>query len=139
MSAAAHFLQLIADLVEICTIDEGAQIFAYLENCVPLMKARLNFESMGSPPKLAVLRICNQLLRRLSKAHHVMLAGRIHIFLSLILPSTDRSAVNATGLVNESHAINIADAEVCTPHLFQCTKFFSVAGAGVVVPELLRL
>ena len=73
------------------------------------LKAKFSFEAPSAPTKLALLRICNLLLRRLSRARHVLLAGRIHIFLAQILPSTDRSAVNANGNVNESHALEFED------------------------------
>lgn len=106
---AALFLHLINEIVEVSAIDEGAETFLYLEGCVPYMKAKFSFEAASAPTKLLILRICNMLLRRLSRAHHVLLAGRIHIFLSQILPSTDRSAVNANGNVNESHALDIED------------------------------
>ena len=107
--AAVLFLSLISDLVETCTIDEGTDIFLYLEKCVPFMKAKFNFEPQASTAKLSVLRICNMLLRRLSRASHVQLAGRIHLFLAQILPSTDRSSVNANGMVNDSHTVEIED------------------------------
>lgn len=103
--------------MELCIIDEGADIFLYLEACVPDLKSRFSFETQGAAPKLNVLKICNTLLRRLSRAQHVQLAGRIHLFLSQLLPAMDRSAVNSMGNVNDSHAIEIEDVPEASPDL----------------------
>lgn len=103
--SAALFLSLIIDVADASAIDDAQDIFLYLEKCVPFLKAKFNFTAASAPVKLLLLRICNMLLRRLSRAQHVLLAGRIHIFLAQILPSTDRSAVNANGSVNEAHAL----------------------------------
>lgn len=115
---AALFLTLIAEVVESSAIDDGVETFLYLEQCVPFMKAKFSFEAPSAPTKLALLRICNMMLRRLSRAQHVLLAGRIHIFLSQILPSTDRSAVNANGNINDSHALEPEDvpevSQICS-------------------------
>ncbi len=109
-------MDLISEVVETSAIDGAAEVFQYLEGCVSHLKAKFSFEAPSAPTKLALLRICNMLLRRLSRARHVLLAGRIHIFLAQILPSTDRSAVNANGNINESHALEFEDvSEVCWP------------------------
>ena len=49
--------------MEQCTIEEAELVFTYLETRIhTLRKMHSSFEK--SPAKLAVLRICNQLLRR---------------------------------------------------------------------------
>lgn len=51
------------DIIEQSTIAEGELVFKYLETRIEaLRRVHVSFEK--SPAKLAVLRICNQLLRR---------------------------------------------------------------------------
>jgi THO complex subunit 1 len=49
---------------------------------------------------LVLLRICNELLRRLSKTQNRMTCGRIRIFLSCAFPLCERSGVNIRGYFN---------------------------------------
>ncbi|KAG5539248.1 hypothetical protein RHGRI_019716 [Rhododendron griersonianum] len=53
--------------------------------------------------KLVMLRTCNQLLRRLSKANDVVFCGRIIMFLAHFFPLSERSAVNIKGVFNTSN------------------------------------
>ncbi|KAL3516360.1 hypothetical protein ACH5RR_023262 [Cinchona calisaya] len=50
-----------------------------------------------------MLRTCNQLLRRLSKANDVVFCGRIIMFLAHFFPLSERSAVNIKGVFNTSN------------------------------------
>jgi THO complex subunit 1 len=50
-----------------------------------------------------MLRTCNQLLRRLSKANDVVFCGRIVMFLAHFFPLSERSAVNIKGVFNTSN------------------------------------
>ncbi len=49
---------------------------------------------------LVLLRLCNELMRRLSKSKHTVFCGRILIYLSSVFPLRDRSGVNYKGDVN---------------------------------------
>ncbi|KAJ0605153.1 putative THO complex, subunit THOC1 protein [Helianthus annuus] len=53
-----------------------------------------------------MLRTCNQLLRRLSKANDVVFCGRIIMFLAHFFPLSERSAVNIKGVFNVSNETN---------------------------------
>jgi len=53
---------------------------------------------------LAILRACNELLRRLSRAEDTVFCGRVFIFLFQSFPLGDRSSVNLRG---EYHVDNI--------------------------------
>lgn len=78
-----------------------------------------NFGSATSHSKLSVLRICNQLLRRLSRASSSELCGRILMFLTRLLPLLDRSGLNVQGQFNTSHSTPVEDVpevSLC-PHL----------------------
>lgn len=60
---AALTYTLMEDIVDQCTVDEAELVFAYLETRLQtLRKIHANFKK--SPAKMAVLRICNQMLRR---------------------------------------------------------------------------
>ncbi len=57
------------------------------------------------------LRMCNNLLRRLSKAQNTVLCGRISLFLARFLPLDDRSGVNLTAAVNSTNTTPVEDPE----------------------------
>lgn len=48
---------------------------------------------------LCLLKMCNALLRRLSKTHNSVFCGKILVFLSFIFSLSERSAVNLSGKV----------------------------------------
>lgn len=50
--------------------------------------------------KLALLRIANSLLRRLSNTQNTVFCGRILMFLAYVYPLSERSGVNVTGTFN---------------------------------------
>ena len=52
--------------MELCTIEEAEGVFGYLESRLDRLRAMFNFTATAHS-KLSVLRICNQLLRRLSR------------------------------------------------------------------------
>ena len=60
---------------------------------------------------LYTLRLCNSLLRRISKTSEPQFCGKILVFLSSTFPLTERSAVNLRGHVNLDHPI-LLDAAV---------------------------
>ncbi|CAM6117072.1 unnamed protein product [Calypogeia fissa] len=91
--------QLLEDLTEVSTIKDCKEVFGYIEG---------KQETLGKPElfgrgKLVMLRTCNQLLRRLSKANDVVFCGRILMFLAHFFPLSERSAVNIKGIFNTSN------------------------------------
>ena len=57
-------------------------------------------ESMLQAGKNYLLRMCNNLLRRLSTSRNTVLCGRIHLFLAHLLPLDEKSALNIMGAFN---------------------------------------
>lgn len=91
--------QLLEDLTEMSTMKNCKDIFAYIESKQDI----LGKQELFARGKLVMLRTCNQLLRRLSKASDVVFCGRILMFLAHFFPLSERSAVNIKGVFNTSN------------------------------------
>jgi len=91
---SALTLWLVEELLDSQTIDGCRLVFDYLES------RRHDFEKN----KLIVLRSCNELLRRLSRAEDAVFCGRVFLFLFQSFPLGDKSAVNLRG---EFHTENV--------------------------------
>lgn len=80
-------------------------MFAYLPPITHLLcvfKTQSDFiPGAGRTTKasLCLLKICNALLRRLSKTHNSVFCGKILVFLSFTFALSERSAVNLSGTV----------------------------------------
>lgn len=59
-----------------------------------------------------MLRLCNELLRRLSKAKNTVFCGRILILLSSVFPLTERSGVNLRGDFNTENVTLVESEDV---------------------------
>lgn len=91
--------QLLEDLTEMSTMKNCKDIFGYIESKQDI----LGKQELFARGKLVMLRTCNQLLRRLSKANDVVFCGRILMFLAHFFPLSERSAVNIKGVFNTSN------------------------------------
>ncbi|GMI73260.1 REGULATION OF ATALMT1 EXPRESSION 3 [Hibiscus trionum] len=91
--------QLLEDLTEMSTMRNCEDIFRYIESKQDI----LGKQELFARGKLVMLRTCNQLLRRLSKANDVVFCGRILMFLAHFFPLSERSAVNIKGVFNTSN------------------------------------
>ncbi|KAJ4973113.1 hypothetical protein NE237_006287 [Protea cynaroides] len=91
--------QLLEDLTEMSTMRDCKEVFAYIESKQDI----LGKQELFGRGKLVMLRTCNQLLRRLSKANDVVFCGRIIMFLAHFFPLSERSAVNIKGVFNTSN------------------------------------
>ncbi|KAL0823243.1 hypothetical protein Bca101_046920 [Brassica carinata] len=87
--------QLLEDLTEMSTMKNCKDVFGYIESKQDI----LGKQELFARGKLVMLRTCNQLLRRLSKANDVVFCGRILMFLAHFFPLSERSAVNIKGTV----------------------------------------
>jgi len=67
--------------------------------------------------KTTSLRICNKLLRRLSKAQNTVMCGHISLYLARALALDDRSGLNIHASVNLSNTTPIEDPEQVYMHL----------------------
>ena len=94
---------LIEELLDSQTIAGCRIIFDYLESRRERITAK-HFKQTN----LVILRSCNELLRRLSRAEDTAFCGRVFIFLFQSFPLGDRSSVNLRG---EYHAENVTTFE----------------------------
>lgn len=88
---------MLEELFDTQTIPACERLFEYLESRVERLTAGMEG---GKGKALVLLRLCNELLRRLSKAEDTIFCGRISIFLSKSFPIHERSAVNLRGDFN---------------------------------------
>ena len=83
--------------------------------------------------------MCNNLLRRLSKAQNTVLCGRISLFLARFLPLDDRSGLNLPAAVNTSNTTPIEDPEQArdmpSVGCQLCEMWCSLCPANVVPPS----
>ncbi|TVY56122.1 Uncharacterized protein LCER1_G002060 [Lachnellula cervina] len=90
---------LVEELLDSQTISGCRKIFDYLDT------RRERITSKHFPQKqLVILRSCNELLRRLSRAEDTAFCGRVFIFLFQSFPLGDKSSVNLRG---EYHTENV--------------------------------
>jgi THO complex subunit 1 len=96
---------LIEELLDSQTIDGCRKVFDYLES----RRERITSKHFKQK-QLIILRCCNELLRRLSRAEDIVFCGRVFIFLFQSFPLGDKSSVNLRG---EYHVENVTifDAE----------------------------
>jgi len=90
---------LVEELLDSQTIAGCRKIFDFLESRREVIIAK-NFKHK----QLVVLRSCNELLRRLSRAEDTAFCGRVFIFLFQSFPLGDKSSVNLRG---EYHVENV--------------------------------
>lgn len=96
---AALGFWLVEDLLDSQTIQGCHEVFAYLESRRERM-TKINHSAKHLP----ILRCCNELLRRLSRAEDTVFCGRVFIYLFQSFPLGDKSSVNLRG---EFHVENV--------------------------------
>lgn len=96
---------LLEDLLEAQTVDGASALWSVIES----LTARLTHPDIFSKGSNILLRMCNSLLRRISKSCHTELCGRVLMFLAAIFPISERSAVNPLGKINVSNATSFED------------------------------
>lgn len=94
---------LVEELLDSQTIAGCRKIFDYLES----RRERITSKHFKQK-NLVILRSCNELLRRLSRAEDTAFCGRVFIFLFQGFPLGDRSSVNLRG---EYHVENVTSFE----------------------------
>ena len=95
------------ELLDTQTIDGCRIVFDYLDSRRERITAK-HFKAKN----LIILRACNELLRRLSRAEDTVFCGRVFIFLFQSFPLGDRSSVNLRG---EYHVENVTAFEKLPP------------------------
>lgn len=119
-------LWLLEELLDSQNIDGCRRVFDYMESrreilivvsgrpSIALLRRRMNAILIASQNNFAknkdlvILRCCNELLRRLSRAEDAAFCGRVFIFLFLSFPLGDKSSVNPRG---EFHVENVTNFE----------------------------
>ncbi|KAJ5207074.1 THO complex subunit THOC1 [Penicillium cf. griseofulvum] len=90
---------LIEELLDSQTINGCRKVFDYLES-----RRERNTKKHFKQKSLVILRSCNELLRRLSRAEDTVFCGRVFIYLFQSFPLGDKSSVNLRG---EFHSENV--------------------------------
>ncbi|TRY59739.1 hypothetical protein DNTS_028403 [Danionella cerebrum] len=94
-SATTPFL-LLGDVLDCLPLDRCDKIFSFVEENVSTWKSN-SFYSAG---KNYLLRMCNDLLRRLSKSQNTVFCGRIQLFLAHLFPLSEKSGLNLQSQFN---------------------------------------
>jgi THO complex subunit 1 len=92
-------LILIDDLLLAQTISKTKKLWDLVEKYISILH-KTAFFAKG---QLLALKICNAVLKKLSKSRDTEFCGRILMLLSAIFPITDRSALNIGGEINISN------------------------------------
>ncbi|XP_053738940.1 THO complex subunit 1 [Synchiropus splendidus] len=87
---------LLADVLDCLPLDQCDVIFSFVEDNVSTWKSS-SFYTAG---KNYLLRMCNDLLRRLSKSQNTVFCGRIQLFLARLFPLSEKSGLNLQSQFN---------------------------------------
>ncbi|CAD7084410.1 unnamed protein product [Hermetia illucens] len=93
---------LLGDAFDAVTLEKCEQIFAFVEDKVAVWKEEIFFTAC----KNNLLRMCNDLLRRLSRSQNTVFCGRILLFLAKFFPFSERSGLN---IISEFNLDNITE------------------------------
>lgn len=93
---------LLSDIFDALTLDVCQEMFVYVESNVEVWKEALFFTCC----KNNLLRLCNDLLRRLSRSTATVFCGRILLFLAKFFPFSERSGLN---IVSEFNLENVTE------------------------------
>lgn len=93
---------LLVDVFDVKTLDLCEDLFMFVENNVSVFKE----DHFFTPCKNHLLRMCNDLLRRLSRSQNTVFCGRILLFLAKFFPFSERSGLN---IISEFNVENITE------------------------------
>lgn len=102
---------LLEELLESQILSDCPYIFDYLES----RRQRLIAHEFPGSKHLNILRACNELLRRLSRAEDTVFCGRVFFFLFQIYPLHERSALNLRGFYNTANQTTWDDVPPTPP------------------------
>jgi len=95
-------IQVLTDLFDVLTLANCEILFKTVEKEVATWREPLFFTS----GKNNLLRICNDLLRRLSRTQNTVFCGRILLFLAKFFPFSERSGLNVISEFNLDNVTN---------------------------------
>ena len=90
---------LMSDIFDSLTLSECEKLFAFVEENVKIWTT----EPFFTPGKNHLLRMCNDILRRLSKSINTIFCGQIQLFLACLFPIEEKSALN---IMSQFHTEN---------------------------------
>lgn len=95
---------LLGDVFDAVTLDRCEAMFTFVEDNVSVWKENWFFSSC----KNNLLRMCNDLLKRFSRAQNTVFCGRILLFLATFFPFSERSGLN---IISEFNLENLTEYE----------------------------
>lgn len=95
---------LLSDVFDAVTLEQCELMFTFVEDNVSIWKENSFFTSC----KNNLLRICNDLLKRFSRAQNTVFCGRILLFLATFFPFSERSGLN---IISEFNLENLTEFE----------------------------
>ena len=93
---------LMSDIFDSLTLSEGEKLFAFVVDNVKIWTT----EPFFTPGKNYLLRMCNDILRRLSKSINTIFCGEIQLFLACLFPIEEKSALN---IMSQFHTENVTN------------------------------
>ncbi|EGT49603.1 hypothetical protein CAEBREN_23001 [Caenorhabditis brenneri] len=106
------------DLMETSSIEACKELFGLVEENMNEFKQPGFIETCQNN----ILRLCNDLLRRLSRTAETSFCGRIMFFLSRFLPLTEKSGVNFMGHFNTLNITNYEETDAAAEALIAATS-----------------
>ncbi|XP_025411324.1 THO complex subunit 1 [Sipha flava] len=102
MCTAIMPVVILSDMFDVTTVDLCEKMFDHVETNVNVLKESQFFMAC----KNNLLRMCNDLLRRLSRSRNTVFCGRILLFLAKFFPFSERSGLN---IVSEFNLENVTE------------------------------
>lgn len=96
LATASMPVMLLSDIFAAMTLDRCEALFTFVEDNVVVWKEEIFFTCC----KNNLLRMCNDLLRRLSRSQQTVFCGRILLFLAKFFPFSERSGLNIVSEFN---------------------------------------
>ncbi|CAK9799633.1 THO complex subunit 1 [Anthophora quadrimaculata] len=118
LATASMPVMLLGDIFDSMTLDRCEQLFTFVENNVVVWKEDLFFSAC----KNNLLRMCNDLLRRLSRSQQTVFCGRILLFLAKFFPFSERSGLNIVSEFNVDNYTEFGTEKSERDDLEQITK-----------------
>ena len=113
-------LLLLEELLDSLSIEKCQIALGYLESRrevliavgrfrILLLDKLIRLQARSQSKDLVILRLCNELLRRLSRAEDPVFCGRVYIFLFRSFPLGDKSSVNLRGKFHTENVTTFED------------------------------
>ena len=101
-------ISLINDVLSSSTIEHCDKIFKYIEDNFDVWKSPIFYSNI----KNTLLRVCIEMLKRLSQTQDTQLSGRIHLFMAKLFSINEKSGLNLMSEFSDSKTNYITSAEI---------------------------